>query len=89
MEVLFWAVSNKQLIIKMLIFFHIFPFLVLYGFKTWIRVRNKINTKLADVLFLFIYIASIAFLFVVTSYKVVENGFRPITNFIIISEQVR
>ncbi|GFY51969.1 sterol O-acyltransferase 1 [Trichonephila inaurata madagascariensis] len=44
---------------------------------------------LADVLFLFIYIASIAFLFVVTSYKVVENGFRPITNFIIISEQVR
>ncbi|GFW60441.1 uncharacterized protein TNCV_943081 [Trichonephila clavipes] len=45
MEVLFWAVSNKQLIIKMLIFFHIFPFIVLYGFKTWIRVRNKINTK--------------------------------------------
>ncbi|GFR06708.1 sterol O-acyltransferase 1 [Trichonephila clavata] len=89
MEVLFWAVSNKQLILKMLIFFHIFPFLVLYGFKTWIRARNKINTKLADVLFLFIYITSITFLFVVTSYKVVQIGFRPISNFIIISEQIR
>ncbi|GFW60445.1 sterol O-acyltransferase 1 [Trichonephila clavipes] len=53
------------------------------------KAQNLYVLLQADALFLFIYIASIAFLFVVTSYKVVENGFRPITNFIIISEQVR
>ncbi|GFT19401.1 sterol O-acyltransferase 1 [Nephila pilipes] len=84
-----WAASNVQLIVKMLISFHIFAFLILYGFKTWTRVRNKINTKLADLLFLLIYIAIAVSLFVATSYILVQNVFRPISNFIIMCEQVR
>ncbi|GIY95936.1 sterol O-acyltransferase 1 [Caerostris extrusa] len=89
MKLIGWAAANVQLFIKCWISYHVLAFLVLYGFKTWIRVRNKINTKIADFVFLQMFIFASILMFVVTSYAMVTNGFRITIHLAIMSEQVR
>ncbi|GIX93690.1 sterol O-acyltransferase 1 [Caerostris darwini] len=89
MKLIGWAAANVQLFIKCWISYHVLAFLVLYGFKTWIRVRNKINTKMADFVFLQMFIFASILMFVATSYAMVTNGFRITIHLAIMSEQVR
>ncbi|GBO27014.1 hypothetical protein AVEN_68163-1 [Araneus ventricosus] len=44
-EMIRWGTSNVQLLAETWICFNILAFLVFFGFKTWVCVRNKIHTK--------------------------------------------
>ncbi|XP_055934625.1 sterol O-acyltransferase 1-like isoform X2 [Argiope bruennichi] len=88
-EMIRWGASNVTLLAKTWISFNILAFLVFFGFKIWVRVRNKIHTKIADFVFLWLFIATSVLMFVGTAYVMLQNVFKPIIHFSIMCEQVR
>ncbi|KAG8193704.1 hypothetical protein JTE90_005003 [Oedothorax gibbosus] len=84
-----WGAGGVKLFIVMWLSFNIYAFCILLGFKTWVRMRRKIHTKLADTLFLIGYALAIVFMFVATTRVMLKSSFRPMSNFAIMCEQVR
>ncbi|XP_015905466.1 sterol O-acyltransferase 1 [Parasteatoda tepidariorum] len=88
-EIMKWATSKGFILIKSWLLCNLFAVVVLGEFRGWVHVRNKIHTKIADTLFLVLYIATLTSMFVVTASSTLKHSLPPITAFVTMIEQVR
>lgn len=89
MDVVRWGASKFNYFLIMWSLYHVFAFAIYEGFKLWINARNKIHAKIADGVFLLLYVTSVLFMFAATAYTILKIGFPPITGFSAAAEQVR
>ncbi|KFM66482.1 hypothetical protein X975_13413, partial [Stegodyphus mimosarum] len=87
--VMIWGASKLKLFANIWLSFNLYALFIYQGFRLWIYLRNTIHTKLADSIFLLLYIVSIAILFTATAYVSRKHDFPPITGFALVAEQVR
>ncbi|XP_035232109.1 sterol O-acyltransferase 1-like [Stegodyphus dumicola] len=87
--VMIWGASKLQLFANIWLSFNFYALFIYQGFRLWIYLRNTIHAKLADSIFLLLYVASIVVFFTATAYMSRKHDFPPITGFALVAEQVR